>query len=238
MAGAVWRSALLSVPLYNNDRGAPIHATQLSPCPRAFYVEGAYSDIPSDAPLWLQKSLGPQWLVGLCYGGVEEVVVSISAYATDARLAADRIHLSAGGEGNFLIMGVPVGTEVPIAPERIADLTAERFGKRVAEVPRLIMRPRPAAAQIAIWQIGLEAPVQMRGGTSHMSRARQTLFAGPLDGWQTPAFAAARNDTSDASATEVISFTSLKMNGGRRDYAATRRPDMPATLELVSLGGR
>ena len=230
---AVWHSAQASLNLYESDRGAPIHVDALVACQRAFYVESAYANVPADAPTVLRKALGPEWLVGLCYGGVEEVVVSVSAYATDAGLTPDGANLSAAGQANFLIMGVPVGAEIPMSPEAIANVTARSAGRRIAVVPRLIMRPRPAAAQIAIWQIGLESAATVVGSDSHIPRARQFIFAGPLNGWLAPAFADQRPDVEESSTAEPFQYKDPS-TGTVLTYTATRKVEVRPQLELVT----
>lgn len=227
IAAAFTRTLYSVTGLMEADRGAPIHWGALTPCPRAYYVEGAYSGIPADAPLVMKKQAGSQWLVGMCYGSTEELVVSISAFATDVKLSADGVDIVAAGEGNFLPMGVPVGVEVPTPPEVIANLTAAVSHRRVALVPRLVMRALPAAAMIAVWRVGLESEVTVRGDQSLASRARRSIFAGPLNGWRYPAFADFVPPVDTLPILEPVRYFD-------RTVTLTRKASAPSTLELIT----
>jgi hypothetical protein len=217
------------------DRGAPIHFAGLRPCARAYYVESAYVDVPATVPDLMHKELGPQWLVGLCYGDVEEVSVAVSAYATDAVLDADGVSLVDGGDGNFLVMGVPVGAEIPMAPEGVANLAAQSSKRRVALVPRLIMRPRPEAAMLAIWQVTLEASVTVLGTDTHTLRSEASLFAGPANGWLSPAFIDARPGAPENSLPDSIEY--LMDNGKFATLVIARSPGLPVNFEVVTFTG-
>jgi hypothetical protein len=220
------------------DRGAAVHWTELVPCVRAYYVTSAYSRLQSDAPLIIRKALGPQWLVGLCYVDVEEVVVSISAFATDARIGHSQFRLEDPGVGNFGVMGVPVGAEIPVAPEDIAQLAAEQTNRRLAEVPLLVMRPFPKGAVTAVWQIDLDAPIAARGQVSGDERSLKKLFAGHLNGWSKPTLAAEiPNSNANRSDDEDQKFVWARPER-LTHHAVTRRPGIARDLELITVGGR
>lgn len=227
IAAAFARTAFLSAAMLEADRGAPIHWGALAPCPRAYYVESAYSGVPADAPQVLRKQAGSQWLVGLCSGATEEVVVGISALATDVTLSSDSAEFVSVGKGNFMVMGVPVGVEIPTSPEVIANLTAAASHRRVALVPQLVMRALPAAAMIAVWRVGLESDVTVRGDQSHVSRPRRSIFAGPLNGWRYPAFADFVPPADTLPILEPVRYYD-------RTVILTRKANAPSTLELIT----
>jgi hypothetical protein len=221
-------STLSSVKdMLDGDRGAPIHWGLLTPCPRAYYVESAYSDVPTDAPMVIQKQARSQWLVGFCYGTTEEMVVAISAYATDVTLSDDGSRITAPGVGNFLPMGVPVGAEVPMSPEATAIATAAASRRRVAEVPQLVMRSIPAAPVIAVWRVGLESDVTVSGELTHVARPRRTVFAGPLNGWRSPAFADAIPPADAGPILEPVQYFD-------RVVTLMRKSEAPSRLELIT----
>jgi hypothetical protein len=237
LAEAMWHDA---APFIQNsietDRGAPIHSRDLKPCPRAYYVASAYLGVVADLRPVVQKALGPKWLVGMCHGGVEEVVVSVSSFATDAQTDTGRVQLRQPGTANFFTMGVPVGVEIPTPPEQIANLVAEATDRRVTLVPRLIMRPRPTAAVVAVWQVALDAPVTVSGRTSGRSSAHQVIFAGHLDGWSHPALATSLFGAPDDLSDDLNYKDPTK--GEQVRIKAIRRGDVPRTMELITVEGR
>jgi hypothetical protein len=236
LAAAMWHDAAPFIArIAETDRGGPVHS-DLQPCPRAFYVASAYVGVPENSPAVIRKALGPYWLVGLCYNGVEEVVVGVSAFATDARVGSGRIRLEAPGIGNFVSMGVPIGIEIPIPPEQIANLAAGGAKRRVASVPRLMMRPRPYGPIVAVWQIALESPIVITGRTSGLSRSKQTFFAGYLNGWTKPTFAAERPDGEGNQVSQETQGYQLRRSETPTEFSVTRRDGLPRVMELISLG--
>ena len=237
LAAAMWHDAAPFIThIAENDRGAPVHASSLRPCPRAYYAASAYVGVPASAPPVVRKALGPYWLVGMCYGSVQEVVIAVSAYATDARVGSGRIKLEDPGIANFLSMGVPAGAEIPTQPEVIANLVASAAKRPVAVVPRLIMRPRPHGPLVAVWQIAFESPVPVTGRASGKSRSKQTLFAGHLNGWTEPAFADAKVDAVENQRADDALEYRLQRSVTPTRYMVMRREGVPRVLELISFG--
>lgn len=238
IAAAMWHDVgPLLRPTLEQDRGGTINADALQPCARAYYALSAYSAIPDDGSMALRKAVGSQWLVGLCSGDVEQVVVAVSASATDVRLGQGRIQLLDPGVANFFSMGVPIGTQIPMPPELVADFVAKSTGQRVALVPQLLMRPHPKGAVVALWQITLAGTVRLTGGISGLTEARQTVFAGPANGWAEPALASAQAGLPDAGGPTVIESRNPKTQAVSR-MNLTRRPGIPQAFELVSVEGR
>lgn len=141
LAAAMWHDAAPFLLLtMERDRKGKVHAYELEPCERGFYAASAYSTVPAEAPNVVQKMLGSHWLIGMCYHGVQEIVVAVSARATDAVVGRGRIHLPEPGVANFLTMGVPMGTQIPTDPEQVANLVATTLHRRVATVPTRKLR--------------------------------------------------------------------------------------------------
>ena len=235
LASAFWRdlgSTFEAVVM--QDRGGAVHTTQLVPCARSYYVESAYTAVPAEMPSDVIKALGPEWLVGMCYGVTEEAVIAVSAMATDATASGGHL-TDAGGQGNFFLMGVPVGAEIPAAPESVATVAATSSAKRVSTVPSLTMKAFPAAPTTAVWHISIEAPALATGATSHSTQSLQAFAAGALNGWGSIAFAAANPDSANGQ-SETIQIQDI--TGANTSFMVTRRADVPKYLELISFGGR
>ncbi len=233
LALAMWKEhAIFLESTITRDRGgAAPHTNQLQSCERAYYARSAYEAGAEAASTPLRKAAGAHWLVGLCYGGTEEVVIAVSANATDARLQGSLGRRANRGEANFFTMGVPVGTTIPFSPESVVDTCAQAFGARVSEVPVLTMRPVPNAPTVALWKVTLDRSVGVRVSRSGRLRSLNTVFVGVVNGWQRPGFAAARADTSDTG-VDVVE------DGGPGSSSKTRvslrrKSDVPLTAELV-----
>jgi hypothetical protein len=233
LASAYWTDAYpFILGVMTEDRGAVVHAADLVPCNRSFYVASAYEVIPPAMPAFIRKALASQWLVGMCYHGVEEVVIAVSALATDA--AIENGHLTKTGEGNFFPAGVPVGTEIPMAPEGIANGSAAVSARRVSKVPVLAMRSFPKAPTTAVWAIEIESAVEVVGLESHSRRQTNSFFAGALSGWNSANYAVGRDEPSRI---DSVRFVDLETNVATI-YEVVRRAGIPKIVELVSFGGR
>lgn len=218
------------------DRGGSIAET-LQPCARAYYAHTAYATLPPAVPLVLRKVVGSQWLVGLCSGETEQVVIAVSAQATDTKPGNGRRKLDDAGAGNFVPMGVPVGVEIPVSPERVADAVYQQTGRRVAAVPQLVQQPFPQGPLVALWEVSLEAPVTLKGKSSGEVTLHKSLLAGAGNGWQTPALIIGRDDASSASAPS----SNAGAQGSQVDWPAALgaglRTGLSRSLELATVEG-
>ena len=234
LAMAMWRDA---APFIRNtlerDRGGAIHVDLLEPCPRAYYVASAYSHVPANLTPLERKSLGPQWLVGLCYGETQEVVVGVSAFATDVDVAAESPYLRRSGVNNFFPMGVPVGSRIPFPPEEIAEIAAGAASRRIAKVPQLISRPRPWAPVVAVWRVEFESPFSVRANRGNHQTTE--LLVGPLNGWSRPAIGYALDgDFKEAEPDDLI----YDNGTSSRTLRVKRQKGIPRSMELVTMEGR
>lgn len=144
-------------PYAERDRGAPIAASGLKACPRAHLAESAYEPAGADIPEQIRRSLGDQWLVGLCAGNEQQVAIAVSVSATNVTVEQGRLGplMRGARSGDFKVMGVRAGAEVPLPPERTVLGAAAMTGRRVASAPRLVRRPMPKSAFTSVWSIGL-----------------------------------------------------------------------------------
>ncbi len=235
LAVAYWHDARTHLrSAVSNDRGAEVAVERLKPCGRVFLVASAYHSYPDDLPVVIRKAVGSHWLVPMCAGNTQEVVISVSTLASDAETGSGTLRLMKAGAGNFFVMGVPVGAHIPQAPEQVAVRSYDTSNERVIRVPELIMRPFPHAPTTAVWHVEVESPVELRGTRSSSTRRRSTFFAGALAGWQETAFAAA--DALEQSNSETAEVQVIRGPGADdvRSYTLNRRADVPALLEIVS----
>lgn len=180
LAVAFWEDAKpwLSIT-FQKERGATLHADALKSCGRPMYALSAYTSTPADASTTLKRAMGSHWIVGLCYGRTQELVISVSALATDVRLlATGRTRVENPGRGAFFAAAVPVGASVPPSPEAAVMQVAKLSGRLVTEVPRLVMLPFPVSPFSAVWEL------HVAGADGTLNPATDTpgvLFSGSLD---------------------------------------------------------
>jgi hypothetical protein len=166
-------------PTFQKERGATLHADALKSCGRPMYALSAYTSTPADASTTLKRAMGSHWIVGLCYGRTQELVISVSALATDVRLrATGRTRVENPGRGAFFAAAVPVGASVPPSPEAAVMQVAKLSRRLVTEVPRLAMLPFPVSPFSAVWELHVAGA----DGTLDPATAPPTvLFSGSLD---------------------------------------------------------
>ena len=209
LAIAWWRSTVGFVrPVAERDRGAKIHADDLQPCPRAYYAVSAYEPTAEHIDPLIQKMTASRWLVGLCYGGTQEVLVAVSALAGDARTHEGRI--SAPGLHNFFFFGVPVGGRIPVAPEDAAVTASMRTGTLVAAAPRLLLRSRPFSAANAVWDVSLANDVLLRTAQGSASRRATSVLVGHFQGWRQPAVGLRRDTRGPNDGRETVRLAPLR----------------------------
>lgn len=236
LAAAFWHdNARFLLSVVERDRGSTI-ADELRPCPRAFYARSAYDAVPANAPAAFRKVVGSHWIVGMCEGSAQQVAIAVSVAATDAVVGSGEVRLHHPGNANFFVMGVPVGAQIPMTPESIADFTAKRTSMRLSMVPELVMRPYPNSPLVALWQVTLEAAVRVKGVSTKSSRDREVLFAGPANGWIAPALADARADIPEDETLDATEF--LNSSGELNQLKLNLRRGVPRRAELAIVEGR
>jgi hypothetical protein len=169
---------------------------------------------------------------------VEEVVLSVSAYARDAIVDVATGLMTDGGTGNFAVDGVPRGATIPMAPEAVANYVLAITGRRLTRPPVLTMQAFPKAPVTALWRVQLDGPIDVLGIRSGRGRPVRDLFVGAVNGWFQPGIAVDLA-TSDANASDDEVQDFLWSEPRRRtSYAVTRRSDVPRDFELATVEDR
>ena len=126
-------------------------------------------------------TFGPWWLVTLCdRAGAPTLSVGVSAWATDITVQGGRLLFPRISGSEIFGVGIPTGHvgEYPSSPEEAIELTAKRSGRRVTEVPELIMPlPEDGIPQFARWHLTLESVAGLRTGAE--SHASKEVFVRP-----------------------------------------------------------
>lgn len=157
--------APFSIGTLEADRGGPIALATLAVCGRAFYAESPW--ITDGLPPAVQRGFGPRWLVSLCApDGTSQVNVAVSAHNTHLTVVKGEIRWPVAKEGDvfggeFFSMGVPLAArELPVTPERAVEIAAALTGRRVTELPELIVPAHESGPpQAARWRLTLDLPV-------------------------------------------------------------------------------
>jgi hypothetical protein len=168
---------------WEQDRGGSIDTEKLAACSRAYYASSAFAPLVATASRSTRQFLGGKWLVSMCAtDGTPAVSIAVSSLATELRVADGRI-VGPGG-GQFTSAGIPrFLSGVPISPEEAAAIASKASGGRVAAIPELVLAGPPFPPQLAKWRIKLDAPVQVRGMTSSLTRQTDELYVGFGDSW-------------------------------------------------------
>jgi hypothetical protein len=169
-------------PRLEREHGAAVDLANLRVCGETVYAESPYEPVEATLARKLavgvyRRVFGPWWITQLCgVQGKPEVILAISAYASDLSIEGGKIQMpSVGGEW-FAHEGIPRSLQVPLLPsaELAAVETAKRTGRRVAEVPQLVIPSRPDGFPYhARWRIVLEdvaAATRIKDGSRKESR--------------------------------------------------------------------
>lgn len=140
----------ISEKLWSSVHGAPIDAAKLRACGRVLFAESAYDLGASAVPLELRNAVAGQFIQHFCdSGGKPQVLVTVSESATTLRILRDgRLEFSGGADGANAVFAQGIPREVRgdfavVSAERAANEVANRTGRRVASVPRLLRAPCP-----------------------------------------------------------------------------------------------
>jgi hypothetical protein len=168
---ALWpgQFGVFILPTLEQAHGAPIDLTRLKVCRRTLYVDTPYdpskiSGVPDVVLGVVRRAYGPWWMVHLCgVKGVPQVIVSVSAYATEITIEGNKVGLPAFGGDWMRVDAMPLAApdEFPLGPERAIRLGAARTGSRVAGVPTLVVR-RHFSPSLALWRVPLERSIRLR----------------------------------------------------------------------------
>jgi len=215
---------------WEQEHGAPLPLSNLSPCPRQFYARSPYLPLPAAVSSTMRKVLGGFWIVTYCDGSAAAVMIAVSSFATDVQVGTGAVELSDAGV-NFYSVGVPAGGAYPPAPEVSANLMASQVGVRVSQVPQLLLRPWPYAPWAAVWRIGLEIPVSVTG--AHGTRERQWLEVGYNPAVTLPQLLDADPDLADSTTQAFIDPAGARSDGLDYTFVAELQPDISLGYESV-----
>ena len=164
--------------------GATINPNVLAPCDRALYASTPYALMAGGLSELSLRTFGPHWVVPLCASnGQAQIVVSFSALATEVALALNSPKgVLQTARADIAAVGLPkAASPAMYSPESAASYAFTKTGKRVSNVPELVMTPMPQVPSLVRWHVVLEEPVSLRGLESATARQRVSLFVGFSD---------------------------------------------------------
>ena len=209
-------------------------AENLAPCRRVFFAESAYEDFPLDLTRTSRRSYGPSWIVSLCRGNEQQVVIAVSVLSTD--LTIDELGIVRGVQsGDFQADAVPVGTTFPLEPELGAVRIAEETGARVSAMPRYVRQAKRSNAFSGIWRYPLESTVRLRGVLSGRNIDTDLVA---FTRWSSMYDLRPVTANPDSASVERSELLTILVNGTTQTvFEIVRRADVPASVEAVTRRG-
>lgn len=216
---------------YEALHGAPIDVAVLRPCGRLVFAVTPYESLDDFVPYVARKAVGSHWLVTFCQLGQPTISVSVPALSADVEIIDGRIILPPGSGAGLHSFGIPPGFQaVPITPEAAAYRAATVTGRRVSEVPRLLLRPGLTVPQSALWLIRLESQIETRGNITGEVSSSDVIIVGHDFGWTEPKLFRFRND-SESAGVDSLRFTT---DAGTSSAVPLRaKPGMPTAVETA-----
>lgn len=211
------------------DRGGAALSTRLSVCPRAFYAESGYERLPDDLPNEFRRAFGAKWIVGLCSGSEQQVVIAVAAEGTDLRVQSDGTLEEING-GDFEVMGVPLGSRIPALPENGA-VSVSAPGFRVKALPALQRRANSRTAFVAEWVFQIERAGLVRGQVTGVQRTVDTLRYGPYAKIGDEQATDESPDFRDFPFVETLRVQTSETT--ERTWTLRRRSDVPYRVEPI-----
>lgn len=233
-------------PVLERDRGASIDITGITVCPRVFYAESPTEELPDEMPAMYHRLYGPKWLTTLCTPSGEAVIaLSISAYATELRVENGTLWYPMRHGEEFRIVGIPPGEEnqLPLSPEVAVRNAARLANRRIAAIPRLILRSPPTSAypQLAQWQLSLDGEAEVQIERKPERAKVGELFIGGQYREKLKVKRAAREQPDDIEASWLPEDAASQLRQGVipqwRTSRVTRRRGIPITFEVVDRVG-
>ena len=173
----------LHLRFLQETHGAPINFRTLDVCGRTLYVRNSFVPPNSDIPIPYLRPYGPWWLVTICEtGDVPTISVAVSAWSRELSISGGRIQFPSASGNEFFGIGIPLGQvgEFPISPEAAATFAAKHSGRRVAEVPELILPANTdGPPQAARWRMKLESPRSFHSSHSGDINATDVFVGSP-----------------------------------------------------------
>jgi hypothetical protein len=174
--------------------------------------------------------------VSFCAASGEPVIsVAVSAFATDEQVLTGRVRLPRPGTNVFFPSAIPRGMKgFPVPPEQAALTASRATGRRVAEVPELIMRNPPFGPQLAMWKVTLELNIMVHGSLSATSTTTREVFAGFVRAAHSPFGAFIERP----DAPGVSRLVDRGVRGVSRPMTLQVRAGVPIYVEPFSVEGR
>lgn len=175
-------------PFWDRERGRAIDLARLRADTRVFFVHTPYELFPEGYHPAFRRAFGPFYLFTLGSGREPEVLMAVSAYATDVRIDLDgKLDRPRQSGMEFVTHGVPVGTSPDgegslLAPEAAVVRVGRATGARVIEVPELVMMNIPYGPLNAAWKLSLDREVRVRTTAGSEARTVSTLYLAPVMG--------------------------------------------------------
>ena len=231
------------LPTLEQAHGSSIDLNRLAVCRLTLYVDTPYdpskiAGVPDIVLGILRRAYGPWWMVQLCgANGLPQVIVSVSAYATDIIIEDKRMKLPAFGGEWMRVDAMPRAApdEFPLGPVRAIRLGAARTGIRVAGVPTLVAR-RHSSPSLALWRIPLEEAIRLRTDKRRSGVEVDEVYvgyrAGGADG---PAyFVSAENQPNQEMVRIPSPSPGPKAPSGVIDVEIPSSPNQPTVFEVVT----
>lgn len=226
----------------DEGHGGPVPLAQLTVCGKTLYVRSHYEMPPATAmadPVVAAhvRGYGPWWLVSLCEpGGGTDVVLAVSAYATDLSVADGHIVVPRIGGNWFIPLGVRPDEALLPTPEDAAVRAAQATGRRISGVPELVMTAW-GVPQLAQWRLTVEAPAAIQRGDGQSVAVREFYVGRPfidrpvqlrVAGPRQPASALTRFYGAKLSGDRVV------MDQAPTDMTFARRPELASELLVAT----
>jgi hypothetical protein len=231
------------LPTLEEAHGASIDMTRLRVCGRTLYVETAYepsriTGAPEAVLGVLRRAYGPWWMVPLCGPKqLPQIIVSVSAYATDITLDGSKMTLPTSGGEWMRVDAMPLAApnEFPLTAERAIRLGAARTGSRVAGLAVLVARPL-ASPTLSLWRIPLERPIRIRTDKRPYGAEVHEIYVGfQAGGGDEPRYfiPGANQPTSELARIPAPS-SGLKAQGTVISVEVPVNPVNPTVFEVVT----
>lgn len=168
-------------PAWEKDRGAVIDMARLEIVSRILYARTPYVAFPAGYHPAFERAYGPYYLVPLGSEETPELLVAVSAYATDVAITRQGTIKRPVQRGNeFVTRGIPADASRwrLVAPEEAVEITARTTGARVIRAPEFVRLGMPAAPGESAWKLTLEREIPVHAKAGGQSRVR-TIYVGP-----------------------------------------------------------
>lgn len=224
----VHRFARTNAGFHERLRGKPINFEKLRPCGRAYYARSPYEEPAAGVPDAIVNVIAPRWIFTFCEDANDAAMsVAVATTATHLVMRDGRIDPMSLRGSEFYGLGVPAGKSMTVSPERAVERVATESGRRVAEVPVLVLPGLPWEPLAARWLLVTEAAIRVRNAhgqpallnSIYVGRANLSLDVETFRG-------------TVASALEPLE----KLTGAdKQEYQLRRLPSMPRRFEEVRI---